>query len=333
VQSDTPIIHKSPRRFRLFFVAFLLFTGIAFALYSSQQALKQSQDVRQQAAEEPTNIVCPMVACPEGEATFIDENGCGCDPDYVPPTPIPIVSPIVKPRPSATPTILPSSTPVSILPDLSISAIDVVKTQNDPNKYNITVAVMNQSDVQTDAFSMHLYVNPSTNPPTAKTEAVGNFDHQGLAAGDSVPFTQTDLDETDLSKTTNNIFAWVDKDNAVAESDEDNNTKSTIYRMPLPPPVPVTPDPTPAPSPNPSPIVTPDPSITPIQHNIADICGPNGSRSPDKQVNQDDLNCILNDFYKTAPAGRLSTDLNKDGVVNLMDYAIFVYNYNKLNAQ
>lgn len=426
MKSDISIVHKSPRRFRLFFIGFLFLIGVAITLYSAGQALKQSQDVRQQAA-----TVCPMAMCPEGESPNLDDD-CPCDPNpgiILPPesiaTPAPspdlvvasvrydeneeaifatiknigsakstshqsgvyfYVNPADQPPqydpydsyhtpyagsiplyeidPGAntgvelsvplsnlvegTNTIYvwvdrdgainesdegnniasttyeiamiqptPSLTP--LLSDLFIDKIEVTPT-NTVGVYNINVIAENQGE-NAGLHEIFFYVNESINPPSADIrESVPEHDwlFDGLASGDSENTSSVQQYSYTFTKENNVLYAWIDKDNAVAESNEDNNLLRVAFKAILPEPV-VT--------------VTPMPEITVTPHNVADICGPDGSRLPDSQVNQDDLNCILNDFYKTAPAGRLSTDLNKDGVVNLIDYAIFVYNYNKLNAQ
>ena len=98
----------------------------------------------------------------------------------------------------------------------------------------ITVRVTNQGTVLARDFCSYLYVNPSIEPPDIDTPFL--YDnclyaslHPGYSYSWSKPYTFT-------SDGRHYLFAWVDKDNVIAESDETNNTDVMIFHIGSTPP-------------------------------------------------------------------------------------------------
>lgn len=110
-------------------------------------------------------------------------------------------------------------------PDLVITAI----TLTPPNPgagdtADIHIMVKNQGDgPTTSAFTVYLYVEPATVPPTQSTPAVTNLIY-GLALPPGGVFTFTRTGQT-FTNANPQLYAWVDPpwENQVAEANENNN--------------------------------------------------------------------------------------------------------------
>ncbi|MDQ3249592.1 MAG: pre-peptidase C-terminal domain-containing protein, partial [Chloroflexota bacterium] len=108
-------------------------------------------------------------------------------------------------------------------PDLTLDSI----TLNPANPgaggvADITPVIKNNGDANAGGFSIHIYVDPVDNPPTATTPATAQtFFGLGLAAGGTFNgFTRTGQP---FSKADWTVCAWVDRGNQVAEANESNN--------------------------------------------------------------------------------------------------------------
>lgn len=107
-------------------------------------------------------------------------------------------------------------------PDLTVEiSIDPAEPEaNQP--VTIHILAKNIGDSDAGAFKVHLYVDPSEQPPNTGTSgAYPIIQVPGLAAGDNTEGTR---DHTFTTEGCNHvIYAWIDRDNAVAESNENNN--------------------------------------------------------------------------------------------------------------
>jgi len=108
----------------------------------------------------------------------------------------------------------------SALPDLTIQNITASSTAN-PSEYMISVIVKNQGASVAKDFNLYGYIDPSEYPPTPQTPETFATFSANLNPGELFTYTYTDS----LSEGTHNIYTWVDRDNKVVESREDNNTK------------------------------------------------------------------------------------------------------------
>lgn len=121
----------------------------------------------------------------------------------------------------------------SALPDLIIQSITVTPADFAAgDEVDITITVKNQGDAKAGTFSLYLYVDPTQQPPittTLPTRAQSN--PTGLPANGTISIGYTRvLTSTDVA-----LFAWVDRDNKVAESNETNNL-GTLYTAGKPDP-------------------------------------------------------------------------------------------------
>lgn len=111
---------------------------------------------------------------------------------------------------------------LSALPDLVVESIvlspaDFVAGSD----VDIIITVKNQGDARAGTFILYLYVNPADNPPITTTAPSKPFTYGlGIAPGGRQSFVQTNQPMTQSAAI---IYAWVDRDNKVAESNETNN--------------------------------------------------------------------------------------------------------------
>lgn len=107
-------------------------------------------------------------------------------------------------------------------PDLMIESITVNPANPGAgDTADITVVIKNQGDANAAGFYAYLYVNPVNDPPNASTSyTTHTFYGLGLAPGGTITLKRTGHL---FSQANPKIYAWVDRDNQVAESDESNN--------------------------------------------------------------------------------------------------------------
>lgn len=107
-------------------------------------------------------------------------------------------------------------------PDLTIESIVV----NPPNpgagqQADILVTVKNIGNAAATGFRVHLYVAPTDEPPTVNTPSTSTtFFGTGLGIGKTTEWKRTNHTFTAANQ---KIYAWVDRDNQVVESNENNN--------------------------------------------------------------------------------------------------------------
>ncbi|MEM7536224.1 MAG: CARDB domain-containing protein [Chloroflexota bacterium] len=131
--------------------------------------------------------------------------------------------------------------PLQNLPDLTIDIITVDPAEPSAgSEADVTVIVRNQGDVPSGGFRLHLYIESPDDPPSATTQHTAQtFNGLGLQAGDVFEFTRTGHVFNSNSPV---IYAWVDRDEEVAESDETNNLYRLHINPPTEPPVEGNPD-------------------------------------------------------------------------------------------
>jgi|GEM_PF-748716 len=149
--------------------------------------------------------------------------------------------------------------------DLTIQSIAVAPPDPAlPAAVAITMTILNQGDQAATGFRTYLYVDPADQPPSATTADTSWTSIFGLGAAASYQWAVTDIE---LGPGCHTIWAWVDRDDAVAEADETNNlSHMTIGPCATPTPTPTstdTPTPTPTPTPTETPTLTPTPTWTP----------------------------------------------------------------------
>jgi len=152
------------------------------------------------------------------------------------------------------------------LPDLVFESVTI----DPPNPQigdtvNVQMVIRNQGDSLAGGFRVHLYWNPTDRPPTASTaDTSTTFFGLGLGPGQTIEWRrEVDVTSSDLTH-----YAWVDRDNEVAESDEGNNLyeyrDSDNEDLPTVEPTPTLPNP-PAGTP-------PPPGIGPDIYEEDDVC-------------------------------------------------------------
>jgi hypothetical protein len=109
------------------------------------------------------------------------------------------------------------------MPDLVIDSLTIDPASPSAGQpVTITVVVKNQGDAATvNGFHLALYVEPSDNPPTSTTVDTAHTTY-GLPLPVNGTFKYTRTGQI-LATSTPKIYAWVDKENLVSESDETNN--------------------------------------------------------------------------------------------------------------
>jgi hypothetical protein len=106
-------------------------------------------------------------------------------------------------------------------PDLTVEIILEPTVPDDGGEVNIKFVVYNKGTSTTGTgFTAYLYVDPADRPPTLAT--LGRpFGFPALAAGGSAP---AERPQTISGKGCDHvIYVWIDRDNQIAESDENNN--------------------------------------------------------------------------------------------------------------
>ena len=116
-------------------------------------------------------------------------------------------------------------------PDLIVESIVYSPANPDVNESTtITVTVKNQGDEAASGFYVHLYVDPSDNPPVSSTTYTPST-YWGLALNPGASFKWTRTNQTFTVSGTHRIYAWADRDNQVSESDESNNQTGVTIQV------------------------------------------------------------------------------------------------------
>ncbi len=136
--------------------------------------------------------------------------------------------------PHVTPTAM--STPVPVRgPDSPLADPDLVVesiTFSPPNprvgeSTDITVTVKNQGDAAASGFYVHLYVDPVDEPPTDTTPDTAH-PYWGLTLNPGASFTYARTGNTFAAAGIHTVYAWVDRNDDVAESNETNNLTGPV---------------------------------------------------------------------------------------------------------
>ena len=114
---------------------------------------------------------------------------------------------------------------IQAAPDLVIKSITLVPPNPGAgSQADITVNVKNQGDAPVlsgQRIALRIYVQPGDDPPLITTAATKVYTHAiGLLAGDD--FQYSILGQT-IPQANPKIYAWVDRDNLIPESNETNN--------------------------------------------------------------------------------------------------------------
>lgn len=120
--------------------------------------------------------------------------------------------------------------PGSVLagPDLVVESITFSPANSDVGEnVDITVTVKNQGDAAASGFYVHLYVDPADEPPTSTTSYT-SYTYWGIALNPNTSFQWVRTGHTFAVSGTHPVYAWVDRDNDVAESDETNNLTGPV---------------------------------------------------------------------------------------------------------
>jgi len=113
-------------------------------------------------------------------------------------------------------------------PDLIVESIIFSPAHPDVGAgVDITVTVKNQGDAVASGFYVHLYVDPADRPPTTIT-AYTSRTYWGIPLNPGGSFKWTRTNHTFVVSGTHPVYAWVDRDNNVAESDETNNLSGPV---------------------------------------------------------------------------------------------------------
>jgi len=125
---------------------------------------------------------------------------------------------------------LTSTPPVSIMsgPDLIIESITYSPTQPAIGTgVNITVTIKNQGTAAASGFYTHLYVDPMDQPPNSTTPHTSRT-YLGVPLNPGASYVWVRIGHTFATTGNHVVYAWVDRDNAVAESDETNNLAGPV---------------------------------------------------------------------------------------------------------
>ena len=114
-------------------------------------------------------------------------------------------------------------------PDLTVQLLMEPSNPQVGQQVLLTVQVTNQGTALAREFCSYLYVDPSNEPPNVSTPYLyDNCMHASLYPGYSYSWSKP---YTFTLEGRHYVFAWVDKDNAIAESDETNNTDEVIFTI------------------------------------------------------------------------------------------------------
>jgi hypothetical protein len=114
-------------------------------------------------------------------------------------------------------------------PDLVVESITFRPDHPDVGEgVDITVTVKNQGDAAAHGFYTYLYVDPADQPPTHTTPATSHYGHF-VTFNPEATFTWTRTNHTFTVSGSHPVYAWVDRDDDVEESDETNNLAGPVY--------------------------------------------------------------------------------------------------------
>jgi hypothetical protein len=162
------------------------------------------------------------------ENSVICDNGCSNGACLTPATSTPTLTDTPTPVLTDTPT--PTPTGGAKKPDLIIESITFSPANPNPGEdVEITVRVKNDGIVAAREFFTHLYIDPLEDPPTVTTPDDSRYGHfVWLIPGAHFDWTYTDVI---AEKGEHKIYAWVDRDDEVSESNENNNLESTLLAI------------------------------------------------------------------------------------------------------
>ena len=113
-------------------------------------------------------------------------------------------------------------------PDLTVESIIFSPAHPDVGEsVDITVTVKNQGDAAASGFYVYLYVDPADDPPTQTTPHTSRT-YWGIPLNPGASFHWARTGHTFAVSGTHPVYAWVDRDNNVAESDETNNLTGPV---------------------------------------------------------------------------------------------------------
>ncbi len=114
------------------------------------------------------------------------------------------------------------------LPDLVVESITFSPANPDVGaSVDITVTVKNQGTSAASGFYVYLYVDPADKPPTSTTSYTART-YYGLSLNSGASFKWVRTGQTFAAAGNHPLYAWVDRDNAIAESDETNNLAGPV---------------------------------------------------------------------------------------------------------
>ena len=115
----------------------------------------------------------------------------------------------------------------TLLPDLVVQSIEFTPANPNPNDpVDIKVTVKNIGTSAVSGIRLHLFVNPVDQPPTETTPYTAQTLY-GLSLPAGGVFTYTRTGHTFSADGIYPIYAWVDRQNSLAEEDDFNNLSST----------------------------------------------------------------------------------------------------------
>ena len=113
-------------------------------------------------------------------------------------------------------------------PDLFIESITYHPSQPAVGaSVDITVTIKNQGDAAASGFYTYLYVDPADQPPTATTPHTSRT-YLGVPLDPGATYHWVRTGHTFATEGLHPVYAWVDRDDDVAESDETNNLAGPV---------------------------------------------------------------------------------------------------------
>jgi len=134
-----------------------------------------------------------------------------------------------SPPPSAVMLLTPTP-PASTMagPDLIIESITYGPTQPAIGTgVNITITIKNQGIAAASGFYTHLYVDPVDQPPNSTTPHTSRT-YLGVPLNPGASYVWVRTGHTFATAGNHVVYAWVDRDNSVPESDETNNLAGPV---------------------------------------------------------------------------------------------------------
>jgi hypothetical protein len=114
-------------------------------------------------------------------------------------------------------------------PDLIVESITFSPTNPDVGEsVDITVTVKNQGNATASGFPVHLYVDPPDEPPNSTT-AYTSRTYWGIPLPPGGSFHWVRTGHTFASAGLYPVYAWVDRDDGVTESNETNNLTGPVH--------------------------------------------------------------------------------------------------------